>query len=83
MAPFTRDAGSASALMGAVQMGLGAFASALVGLLANNTAMPMTGVMAACALMGLLILSMGTRKIRYQSRYEDVEEQTVDMIEKY
>jgi hypothetical protein len=43
----------------------------------------MTGVMAACALIGLLILSMGTRKIRYQSRYEDVEEQTVDMIEKY
>jgi DHA1 family bicyclomycin/chloramphenicol resistance-like MFS transporter len=83
MAPFTRDAGSASALMGAIQMGLGAFASALVGLLANNTAIPMTGVMAACALIGLLILSMGTRKIRYQSRYEDVEEQTVDMIEKY
>ena len=83
MAPFTREAGTASALMGAIQMGLGALASALVGLLANNTALPMTGVMAACALIGLLILTVGTRKIRYQSRYEDVEEQTVDMIEKY
>jgi MFS transporter, DHA1 family, multidrug resistance protein len=83
MAPFTREAGSASALMGAIQMGLGALASAMVGVLANGTALPMTGVMAACALIGLLILSIGSRKIRYHSRYEDIEEQTFDMIEKY
>ena len=83
MAPFTREAGSASALMGAIQMGLGALASAMVGVLANGTALPMTGIMAACAVIGLLILSIGSRKIRYQSRYEDIEEQTVDMIEKY
>lgn len=83
MAPFSREAGSASALMGAIQMGLGALASAMVGVLANGTALPMTGVMAACAVIGLLILSIGSRKIRYKSRFEDVEEQTVDMIEKY
>lgn len=83
MAPFTREAGSASALMGAIQMTLAALASAAIGLLANETALPMTGVMAACAIIGLLILTLGTRKIRYKSRYEDVEEQTVDMIEKY
>lgn len=83
MAPFTREAGSASALMGAIQMTLAALASAAIGLLANETALPMTGVMAACAVIGLLILTLGTRKIRYQSRFEDVEEQTVDMIEKY
>jgi MFS transporter, DHA1 family, multidrug resistance protein len=83
MAPFTREAGSASALMGAIQMGLGALASALVGLLANGTALPMTGVMTSCALFGLLILTVGSRKIRYKAKYEDIEEQTVDMIEKY
>ena len=83
MAPFTRDAGSASALMGAIQMGLGALASAAVGLLANGTALPMTGVMASCAFIGLLILFIGTRKIRYKAKYEDIEEQAFDMIEKY
>lgn len=83
MAPFTRDAGSASALMGAIQMGLGALASAAVGLLANGTALPMAGVMASCALIGWLILTIGSRKIRYKAKYEDIEEQTVDMIEKY
>jgi DHA1 family bicyclomycin/chloramphenicol resistance-like MFS transporter len=33
LAPFTKNAGSASALMGAIQLGLGAFASFAVGLL--------------------------------------------------
>lgn len=83
MAPFTREAGSASALMGAIQMGLGALASAVVGLLADGTALPMTGVMASCALIGLLILIIGSRKIRYKAKYEDIEEQAFDMIEKY
>lgn len=83
MAPFSKEAGSASALMGAIQMTLAALASAAVGLLANETALPMTGVMASCALIGLLILSIGSRKIRYKAKYDDVEEQTVDMIEKY
>ncbi len=35
MAPFSKGAGSASALMGALQMGCGAIASALVGLFFN------------------------------------------------
>ncbi len=43
MAPFDKEAGSASALMGALQMGLGALSSAAVGLMAAQTAMPMTG----------------------------------------
>lgn len=83
MAPFTKEAGSASALMGAIQMGLGALASAMVGVLTNGTALPMTGVMAACALLGLLILVIGSRKIRFKAKYDDIEEQTFDMIEKY
>ena len=63
--------------------GLGALASAVVGLLADGTALPMTGVMASCALIGLLILIIGSRKIRYKAKYEDIEEQAFDMIEKY
>lgn len=83
MAPFTKEAGSASALMGALQMGLGSLASASVGLMAAQTAMPMTGVMAVCTTIGLIILLAGSRKIKYNAKDQDVEEQTLDMIEKY
>ncbi|HEY1022198.1 MAG TPA: multidrug effflux MFS transporter [Flavisolibacter sp.] len=83
MAPFSKEAGSASALMGAIQMGMGAVASALVGVFFNHTALPMTGVMAGCAIMALLILSLGQHKIRYKARQVDIEEQAVDLVEKY
>jgi len=63
MAPFDKEAGSASALMGAFQMGLGALASATVGLLADATARPMTGVMAIGAVVGLIILLVGREGI--------------------
>lgn len=59
LAPFSKEAGSASALMGAFQMGIGALGAALVGFLSNGTSLPMTGVMAGCALLGLTIFSVG------------------------
>jgi MFS transporter, DHA1 family, multidrug resistance protein len=83
LAHFTKEAGSASALMGAIQMGFGALASALVGLINNGTTLPMTGVMAGCALLGLIILSIGRKRIQYKSRVEDVEEKAFELIEKY
>lgn len=43
----------------------------------------MTAVMAGCALFGLIILSIGRKRIEYASRMEDVEEQAFEMIEKY
>lgn len=56
MAPFKRTAGSASALLGTVQFAVGGMAGALVGLLNNGTAFPMTGILAACALGAFLSL---------------------------
>lgn len=56
MAPYGRKAGSASALLGATQFAAGALAGALVGLLANGTALPMTGVIAACGVGAWLAL---------------------------
>ncbi|HJV36434.1 multidrug effflux MFS transporter [Geomonas sp.] len=52
MAPFEKAAGSASALLGTIQYTLGATAGAVVGLLHNQTALPMVGTMVACALLG-------------------------------
>jgi DHA1 family bicyclomycin/chloramphenicol resistance-like MFS transporter len=68
--PFTKDVGSASALVGALQMGFGALASALVGSLGNGTSVPMTGVMLSCSVIGLIIFSVGSR---FLSRKMDVE----------
>ncbi|MEO6229368.1 MAG: multidrug effflux MFS transporter [Ferruginibacter sp.] len=80
MAPFTKNAGSASALMGAIQMGIGALTSAMVSFMSNGTALPMSGVMAACAITSFCILNIGGRFIRYKTARLKVEEESVDMI---
>jgi MFS transporter, DHA1 family, multidrug resistance protein len=80
LAPFSRNAGSASALMGGIQMSIGAGTSALVSILHNHTAMPMTGVMACCALLSFSILMIGSRIIRYRATTAEVEEQSAEMI---
>ena len=69
--------------MGALQMGIGAVASAMVGLLFNNTAVPMVAVMAGCAVIAFLILFLGQRKTRFKAKEPDLEEQAVDLVEKY
>ncbi len=53
MAPFDKAAGSASALLGTIQYTLGATAGAVVGMLHNGTAGPMTATMAFCGIVGL------------------------------
>jgi len=83
MAPFSKEAGSASALMGALQMGLGALASALVGAFNNGTAVPLAATMAGCAVLSWFILMMGRKRIAYQCRQADLNEQTLEMIETY
>lgn len=50
MAVQRSGGGSASALLGTLQFGLGALSGGLVGLLNDGTALPMVGVMAASAL---------------------------------
>ncbi|HVZ57129.1 MAG TPA: multidrug effflux MFS transporter [Chitinophagaceae bacterium] len=80
LAPFGHSAGSASALMGAIQMGIGAAASALVSLLQNHTALPMAGVMAFSACTAFAVFSLGRRRIRYRASREVIEEEEVEMI---
>jgi len=56
MAPQGRNAGSASALIGTLQFGLGAVAGALVGALHDATAVPMAAVIAVGGVSGWLAL---------------------------
>lgn len=54
LAPQSRAAGSASAVIGTLQFGLGAVTGALVGALHNGTAVPMAAIIAACGVLGVL-----------------------------
>lgn len=61
LAPFRREAGTASALTGMLQLGAGALSGALVGIFANGTALPMAGIILAWAVLSALCLRMGLR----------------------
>lgn len=63
LAPFSRNAGTASSLMGAMQLGVGAIASIAVGMFSAGSAMPMAAIMALTSLIALLILRIGTKNI--------------------
>lgn len=63
LAPFTRNAGSASAMMGALQMGIGSLASVIVGLFHTNSALPMAIAMFGTSLIARTILLAGRKNI--------------------
>ena len=79
LAPFGHNAGSASALLGAIQMFIGAGVSAMVSFL-QNYGSPMTGVMACCAIVAFSVLTLGRKIIVQQASTEAVEEEDVEMI---
>jgi len=64
LAPFTKNAGSASALLGAFQMAIGSLASVGITLIKSHSPLPMAGVMAASSAVALLILLIGKRFIK-------------------
>lgn len=59
LAPFSRNAGSASALLGAAQMGVGALASVGVSVWSNGTATPMVAIIAVTSVLALGVLVVG------------------------
>jgi DHA1 family bicyclomycin/chloramphenicol resistance-like MFS transporter len=63
LAPFSKNVGSASAVLGFLQMGIGAFASTGVGLLNATSSLMVFIVMGATAFIGLLILLANHRRV--------------------
>ncbi|MEO8534437.1 MAG: multidrug effflux MFS transporter [Flavobacterium sp.] len=63
MAPFAKNAGSASALMGAIQLGLGALASFAVGIFVKDSVAPMVFIMTAPTIIAFIVLNVGKRFI--------------------
>lgn len=80
MAPFSNNAGSASALMGFIQMSVGAIMSAVVSFCQNNSTLSMTGVMAFCSIGASLLFSFGSKIIVKKARTSLVLEEDIDMI---
>lgn len=64
LAPFERNAGSASSLMGALQMGTGALASVFVSLDGSDSALPLALVMMVTGMLALGVLLVCRRNIR-------------------
>lgn len=63
LASFYKNAGSASALLGAAQMGIGALATVALSLFPHPSALPMTTIIATSSVLGLMILLAGRKRI--------------------
>jgi DHA1 family bicyclomycin/chloramphenicol resistance-like MFS transporter len=66
MAPFAKNAGVASALLGTMQLGLGAAASFAISVFNSHSAMPMAAIMAVSSIIALCVLLIGRRNIVQQ-----------------
>ncbi len=63
LAPFSKNAGSASAVMGAIQMGAGAFITIIISIFEDISILPMAFAMAGTSVAAFLILMIGSKKI--------------------
>lgn len=59
LAPFTKNVGSASALMGAIQMAIGALASFVVGLFTADSALPIVMILSVGSMIAAIIFLLG------------------------
>lgn len=83
LAPLGNNAGNASALIGAIQMTIGASASAIIGVLENDTVLPMSGVMMCCAVTAFIVFILARRFIIQSTATEAVEEGILEMIDTF
>ena len=77
MAPFAKNAGSASALMGAIQLGLGALVSFVIGVFVKDSVTPMVAIMTATTILAFIILNVGKRFIKQKVEVSSGDDITV------
>lgn len=80
LAPFTKNTGSAAALLGSFRMAMGGLMSAAVSIFHTGTTLPMVSVMAGCAVTGLVLLLLGKRTIRHRASRRAVEDDTSVLV---
>lgn len=64
LAPFSKNAGTASALMGALQMGMGSLISVVISMFDEPSTFPMVASMAGSALLANIIYFLGKKTIK-------------------
>jgi MFS transporter, DHA1 family, multidrug resistance protein len=69
LAPFSKNAGTASSLMGAIQMGLGSLISVFISLFEKPSITPLAIAFIISSALSLLVLKLGSRQIQYQVNY--------------
>ena len=74
LAPFAKNTGSASALMGAIQLGLGALASFAVGVFVKDSVGPMVAIMTTTTITAFVILNIGKRFIKNKVTISDSDD---------
>ncbi len=62
LSPFTKNTGSASALLGFLQLGVGALISTGISISNSHDSFPIIAILAITALMGLIILLIGKKR---------------------
>jgi DHA1 family bicyclomycin/chloramphenicol resistance-like MFS transporter len=77
LVPFDRNIGSASAMLGFLQIGVSGLATASIGIFDSHTMLPVTLVLAATSWIGFGILLLGKRRI-HGLRY--VEEKDANLL---
>ncbi len=64
LAPFEKNAGVASSLMGAIQLGLGALSSYSITFFIGKSPVPMTTIMAGSTVIAFVLLLLGRKMIK-------------------
>ncbi|MDR6562748.1 MULTISPECIES: multidrug effflux MFS transporter [unclassified Arcicella] len=66
LAPFSKNAGTASALMGAIQMGMGSLISVVISMFDEPSTLPMIAAMAGSASIANIVYLVGKRTIKHE-----------------
>lgn len=77
LAPFTKNVGSASAMLGCAQIGIAALASIGVGMFESSNMFAMIALMVATSAFALLLLRMGEKKLEGKIIKADVSNGTI------
>ncbi|MET3981290.1 DHA1 family bicyclomycin/chloramphenicol resistance-like MFS transporter [Mucilaginibacter sp. UYP25] len=70
LAPFEKNAGTASALLGAFQMTMGSLVSVGISLFKSQSSLPMSAIMLVASSLALLIVIIGRRNIKEKVEYK-------------
>lgn len=80
LAPLGKSAGNASGLIGAIQMTVGASASAIISVFENHSALPMASVMTCCAGIAFFIYIFGNKVLIKKINLNELKCQNVQLV---